>query len=314
MKSRVLPILILGLIITTILSPVIASAEQEGITLSPFFASIKAKPGDTTTVEFSVINTTTDALIIKPQLGEYLLQSETEVLTQDERAFQGARWIDQQKSDIENFHLDPREHKKLTVTFNIPEQAATGEYKPALILKVRNPDASSVASAATNVTASISFTVHITVSEFTPQDTIIIKNLDTPPVIITTATQLAYTIINNSKFYTKPIGYLQVLNPQRQVVFQQVINSELSSLLAGKEIDKVLGLNIVVNSIYDIGEYRVELLVKDAEYGTEHVKVTSFTLIPWWVGLLTVTGAVILITLAFSTIFNIRRKFILRSS
>jgi len=265
-------------------SPVVVSAAPpSGITLSPVSFNGNYRRGEFANTSFSLTNNTDQQVSLVLETVEI---KDSNVLTDPQSA---AGWLEISPQQVE---LPVGGSTDVNVVMTVADSATLGAHYPAVLIKFASTTTGT--GVGTDIDANLTFQLGINVTTELPQNSVEIRQLSvTNPTLLGQAT-VSYTIANPLDLFIKPIAYLQVLDPQNQQVYTTTLNENMATLAAGSELSGNLTADLPMD-IKSTGQYRVELLVIDRQFGNSQIAKTNFLVIPLWIPI----GVTIGVTLAW---------------
>ncbi len=285
-------------VIFVVLAPSFAFAQNnnagQGLEISPPLIEIKTDPGKTQVIQIRVRNVTTQTLIVRGQVNDFVAAGEDGrpklLLDSNEQSPYSIKpWIDATSSVT----LNPSERKTIDVTMNVPPNASPGGHYGVIRFTGTPPElegtgVSLSASVGTLVLATVSGDVHeqAHIAQIvTSQNGKNRNTFEYGPVTITTRVQ------NTGNVHIQPSGTIRVTNTFGKTVATYQFNQDKGNILP----QSVRKFNETLNKKLLFGRYKIQA---DVVYGSNKTITgasTTFWVIPYKLILIVIAAIALLI-------------------
>jgi hypothetical protein len=306
MKHRYLAATLVALLVVQTSAPIALAAtttaasigSSQALEISPPVLELSGNPGETVKAQVSVRDVADTALIVKGQVNDFVAQGEDgvpKILLEEgeESPYSMKSWF----SPLNQLTLQPKKIENLTLTINIPSNAAPGGYYSTIRFTANAPGVSGNGVA---LSASLGALVFmrvkgdakeaLSIAEFGTYDMLEKKSSwlhESAPINFVLRTK------NEGNLHEQPVGQATIKDMFGNAVGLVNINLERKNVLPGSTrkfeapLDKaVLGDRML------FGRYTADLVIT---YGTTNQKLTtsiSFWVIPWKLIALVVVGLI----------------------
>lgn len=288
--STALALLVLGSVFTPIAYAATTTEDQtsssQALEISPPVVNLSGNPGETVKTQISIRDVANVPLVVKGQVNDFVASDEDgipKILLNDgeESPYSMKSWF----GPLSQLNLEPKKIQNLTVTINIPANAAPGGYYSTIRFTATAPgvDGSGVSLSA-SLGALILMRVKgdaneaLSVAEFTTID----SNGKSAWLFEGIPVNFLLRAKNDGNLHQQPVGQATIKDMFGNTVGLVNINLERKNVLPGSTrkfeapLDKaVLGDRML------FGRYTADLVIT---YGTNSQKTTasiSFWVIPW---------------------------------
>lgn len=288
--STALALLVLGSVFTPIAYAATTTDDQtsssQALEISPPVVNLSGNPGETVKTQISIRDVANVPLVVKGQVNDFVASDEDgipKILLNDgeESPYSMKSWF----APLSQLNLEPKKIQNLTVTINIPANAAPGGYYSTIRFTATAPgvDGSGVSLSA-SLGALILMRVKgdaneaLSIAEFTTID----SNGKSAWLFEGIPVDFLLRAKNDGNLHQQPVGQATIKDMFGNTVGLVNINLERKNVLPGSTrkfeapLDKaVLGDRML------FGRYTADLVLT---YGTSSQKTTtsiSFWVIPW---------------------------------
>lgn len=288
--STALALLVLGSVFTPIAYAATTTDDQtsssQALEISPPVVNLSGNPGETVKTQISIRDVANVPLVVKGQVNDFVASDEDgipKILLNDgeESPYSMKSWF----GPLSQLNLEPKKIQNLTVTINIPANAAPGGYYSTIRFTATAPgvDGSGVSLSA-SLGALILMRVKgdaneaLSIAEFTTID----SNGKSAWLFEGIPVDFLLRAKNDGNLHQQPVGQATIKDMFGNTVGLVNINLERKNVLPGSTrkfeapLDKaVLGDRML------FGRYTADLVIT---YGTNSQKTTmsiSFWVIPW---------------------------------
>lgn len=310
--STALALLVLGVIAVPFVRPSTAAAADDtsqALEISPPVVNLTGNPGETVKTQISIRDVANTPLVVKGQVNDFVAAGEDgtpKLLLEDgeESPYSMKSWF----GPLQTLNLQPKKIENLTVTINIPANAAPGGYYSTIRFTASAPglEGNGVALSA-SLGALILMRVNgdatekVSVAEFATVD-----SNDKPTWLFESIpVNFMLRAKNEGNVHEQPVGEAVIKDMFGNTVGQVNINLERKNVLPGSirkfeaPLDKaVLGDRMM------FGRYTADLTVTYSTSGQKTTATLSFWVIPWKLILIVI---VILVGGFFLIRFGLRR-------
>lgn len=261
------------------------------LSISPFSYTGNLLPGDSTITYFTVTNDTDNPVHIKTSIAEIFYSDSGEQVNLSPTAGSSAYWL-KIPQEFSEFVLDPESAQTIAISVEVPKNASSGAYYPVVVVKEDNN--SDRVGNQTGLEASLGYRFAINVVGDLPERTVEITDLQINKIIIGDLVIINYSIFNAISQFTKPIGYIQIIDTHGNPVWREVINSDLDILQPGGYLSGEIAEEInLVDDIFKTGMYKLQLLVVDEQFKASNFYEVTFFVIPPSLILITLGGVLV---------------------
>lgn len=256
-------------------------AIEGGVSVSPTFLEITAKPGDTVNIEIEAENREATKLGIKPEIFNTSFDSNNELSFSADKYSAPASWINID-SDSE-INLESGQKTRVPFKITIPKDTKPGSFYPIIALEFLTGKGEENIGANARIGTQIFLTVegdnlnkNINIDEF------IINN----PFNFKPEVNFEISLINSGDIHFKPRLTLEVYDPngvrQSNIL---TFNDKYKYLLPGQKIseEKNWKDDTIDNKFFPpIGKYRTVISIYDKDLSTPLNKIEkTFTVVPY---------------------------------
>lgn len=278
------------------------SAAPTGLSVSPISFDINLQPGAFKDEIITLQNKTNSQLELEVSPLELAYRNGVYIRNSD-----GA-YVEMLKLDRAKIILTPGQATSINARVTIPTNATMGSFKLAANIRWVQSDDSSMNTGGV-ISPEVSVLFNINVLNQSPRTAVQVTKLEVPGVIVTNKVNINYEIKNNAPYFTKPLAYLQLVNPRGKPVWRQVINESGAILDSGRTLSGQATAEFEFNNPLDMGQYKVQLLIVDTQLATQDI-LTGTTLFIHWFAI--IVGVVIFISLLLG-VNKLRKKYLVSS-
>lgn len=318
MKHRLLSAILALLVLGSVASPVVKAAtststpaanSSQALEISPPVVNLSGDPGETVKTQISIRDVADVPLVVTGQVNDFVASGEDgipKLLLDDgeESPYSMKSWY----SPLSKLNLEAKKIENLTVTINIPKNAAPGGYYSTIRFTATAPgvEGNGVALSA-SLGALILMRVNgdatekLSVAEFSTID----SNEKTAWLFESAPVNFLLRTKNEGNLHEQPVGQATIKDMFGNTVGLVNINLEKRNVLPSstRKFEAPLDKAVIGDRML-FGRYTADLVVT---YGTNGSKVTaslSFWVIPWK---LILTVIVVLVGGFFLIRFGLRR-------
>jgi hypothetical protein len=242
-----------------------AQDNPRGITLSPAQISLDISKDQKIEKEFTIFNNEDATLEFEISFAD---------LSFDLNILENSSNTDfLQLITEKNFTLQPKESKKIKYHVSPPSQAEEGSYSFLILINQKaqaNIEQSSVIEIIPHKVE-----INLSNSGKVEPSVKIVNLVSSSQLQITSDLNFSFDLRNDSKFSAKPIAYFQLLDYQNNIIYKEVLNSDLAPIPPNSSKSFVVNLS----QILPPGPIDVELLVVETKsMSQDFTKITFFSL------------------------------------
>lgn len=276
------------LVFASIVSPVASAANQDAgqaLEIAPPLVNLSANPGETVKTQISLRDVANNPLIVRGEVNDFTASGEDGnpkvLLEEDEESpYSMKSWF----APLDELTLRSKQVENLTVTINVPGNAAPGGYFSVIRFTATPPDLDGQGVALSASLGALIFmrvkgdaTEKMSVEEFTAS-----KNGKAGNFFEATPLTFIARIKNEGTVHEQPVGQATIKDMFGNVVAAINFNLEGRNVLPGsiRRFESELDKSVIGDKML-FGLYTAELKVT---YGTDKQSVTtstSFWVIPW---------------------------------
>lgn len=286
--SAALALLVLGSVFTPVAEAATDSTEgsSQALEISPPVVNLSGNPGETVKTQISIRDVANIPLIVNSQVNDFVASGEDGVpklLLQEgeESPYSMKSWF----GALEQLNLEPKKIKNLTVTINIPKNAAPGGYYSTIRFTATAPgiEGNGVALSA-SLGALVLMRVkgdaqeNLSIAEFSTADT----NHKAAWLFESAPVNFVLRTKNSGNLHEQPVGQATIKDMFGNTIGLVNINLEKKNVLPGsiRRFEAPLDKAVIGDRML-FGRYTADLTVT---YGTDGKKVTetvAFWVVPW---------------------------------
>ena len=301
MKQRILATITL----TTVLSLagfafVRAQTEAGGsqaLEISPPVVNLSAEPGETVKTQIALRDIASTPLLVRGQVNDFVSQGEDgipKILLEpgEESPYSMKSWF----SPLDELTLQPKQIENLTVTINVPANAAPGGYYSVIRFTATAPG---MEGSGVSLSASLGALVlmqvkgpvseKLLVEEFSTQNSFDRKAwlFESTPVKFVLRTK------NEGTIHTQPVGQIAVKDMFGNLIANVNMNLERRNVLPGsiRRFEAPLDKAVIGDRLM-FGRYTADITTTYGEGGQKITSSLSFWVIPWKAILFIVGGLI----------------------
>ncbi|SRR5260221_2081939 len=261
---------------------------EGGITLSPSNFEVTTIAPNSFSKSFSVTNNEKSDINLKiysAELKDNLVDEKSDI----------AAWV---KPKINSLTLKSLQSDSIDFDIAIPSSAKPDVYHLAIILEL---NFNSITNSP--VVLKVPFLIDIIVNSSSKSETgNVIGSFEVDKkIVFDDKIDFSFNVKNDSNVVvTKPIIYFQIVNPSGKIIYSKIFNESLKELTGSDLISEtVVNPKFKLNNIFDVGQYRAELMVIDSLSTKRVVAKLTFVAIPY-------ENIIYLITLIFTIIVLVK--------
>lgn len=252
------------------------SAQSTGIEVSPAYAEVLAKPGDSFSGKFSYKNnestTISGELKVAEIIGDTLSDKPDQIDVEE--------WITFENPIVT---LESGATQEINYSVKIPQNLTLKTYEILILLDVKPEIPNGTDENVFGQNLKIPFNVRLTISSDNNYNGLVtITKLDVKtPVVLDGNINIELEIQNVSESITKPMGRFQIVNLSGNQIYQEVLNDGLKPLNSKEKLNKNISFKIDHTDVNLLGQYKVQLLVIDTLNGKSEIKEADIFVISW---------------------------------
>lgn len=288
--------LLTTLVITTLSSVVFPLAASVGavspnqnaaqaLEIAPPVVNLSGNPGETVKTQISLRDVSDSALVVKGQANDFIAAGEdgTPKLLLDDGAdspYSMKTWF----APLDQLTLKSKQIENLTVTINIPQNAAPGGYYSVIRFTATPPD---LDTSGVSLSASLGALILLQVKG-AAKESMKIEEFYTEKggkrgtFVESAPVTFIVRMKNDGSVHEQPVGQIAIKNMFGQPVANVNVNLERHNVLPGsiRRFESPLDETVIGNKIL-FGRYTAQLTETYGTNGTKITQTISFWVIPW---------------------------------